>query len=845
MLFIQNRLFKDQDLNIPEYSLIISAKTALGIAYLLNQHYHERQHLCSAQTILNRMRIGKPSIFCPFASQMLESIYQRCLKCKMSRLKNARNPLGMVSVGQTQRRDIFRFVGLDAAGPFKCSTIDKRAPSNLKKNKKNPPKFEYVKCWAYLVNCRSTGLVSIHVVQNLSASSLILCLTSLTSRYGKPDVVYCDNQTSFTATAKRFESANDITGSTYEPEDEKEKQILIQLQTQAIDEWACENSIKFEFGIPSYPQSQGSSEVSISALKKLMFLDDFALVLPEIHQIIKDDPTRTETEAQISNIVLDSTNLSVLEYQALFDRLAYKLNNRPYHFINQELFSRFDLLCTRTLTSRSDPAIMKDSPLNASDDFYAELKLADLLLDLYWKRYLNHLIPNLMKIAHHRWPSLDYQNLKRDAIVMIKDRAKNSGNLEIARIVFRKKPHEGDVHRRYDLEIIRKKRGSSHPLPLRSVTTSRGLLERTGDQLIFLGRPSKDYQSFPLMLDPSLTQDELFLNPKNITREGLVVKFKAPPAYSHTYPGLDPISSSDDDDDFIPHTSKEPWLFKVKKNSTPNEKEDPALPDNESAAEQVDVNPDTIIPDNSASENDNSLSERVKIIRSKDATPFVNTFTKIENDKIGVNLFIAVANSITLLDEDKILKGKRNTYAKTLRDQVFTYIIGLLNSEFSDNIFALSNETEEDKIMYSSVIRDVANSFLEKPNQTKVPDHFYEEFQNVKGSLDTLFLVSLFEESLPNFISTYLRRDIFVFSDGSSQNLYHYDGFTSITSETYNLTPILIYLTREGQFNGTQFTPKYKDFFRILKNIGGDQSLQIKENFIQRSIQILEISSQE
>lgn len=75
--------------------------------------------------------------------------------------------------------------------------------------------------------------------------------------------------------------------------------------------------------------------------------------------------------------------------------------------------------------------------------------------------------------------------------------------------------------------------------------------------------------------------------------------------------------------------------------------------------------------------------------------------------------------------------------------------------------------------------------------------------------------------------------------------MLEYDGFTSITNETFDLTPILIYLTKEGQFNGTQFTPKYKDFFRVLKNIGGDQGIQIKENFIQRSIQILEISSQE
>ena len=90
------------------------------------------------------------------------------------------------------------------------------------------------------------------------------------------------------------------------------------------------------------------------------------------------------------------------------------------------------------------------------------------------------------------------------------------------------------------------------------------------------------------------------------------------------------------------------------------------------------------------------------------------------------------------------MKGKRNTYAKTLRDQVFTYIIGLLNTEYTNTIFGFDNESEEDRIMYISIIQDIANSFIESPNQVKVPEKFHEELQNVKGSVDTLYLISLF-----------------------------------------------------------------------------------------------------
>ena len=117
--------------------------------------------MCSAQNILNKIRIGKHSVFAPFASQLIESIYKHCLKCKMKRLKHARNPIGMVSTGQTRARDLFLHTGLDACGPFLATTINRRAPKNIIKGAKGIEKYEYTKIFAYVFNCQSSGLVHI------------------------------------------------------------------------------------------------------------------------------------------------------------------------------------------------------------------------------------------------------------------------------------------------------------------------------------------------------------------------------------------------------------------------------------------------------------------------------------------------------------------------------------------------------------------------------------------------------------------------------------------------------------------------------------------------------------
>ena len=170
------------------------------------------------------------------------------------RLKNARNPLGMVPTGRTRVRDIFLNVALDAAGPFSATALVKRDPAGSKEGKVKNER-QVVKLYAYVFTCLGTGITHIQSAQDLSCSSLILALSSITCRYGKPEAIYCDGQSSFSAVARRFESANDLKGYLFEPQDETEREILITMQLEAAQTWGEENRIKFHFGIPSYPQS--------------------------------------------------------------------------------------------------------------------------------------------------------------------------------------------------------------------------------------------------------------------------------------------------------------------------------------------------------------------------------------------------------------------------------------------------------------------------------------------------------------------------------------------------------------------------------------------------------------
>ena len=232
ILRVFNRRFKNRDTEFAETSIVLSARTAIGILTLLDFHYKKGGHLCSPLNITSKLRSGKPSLYAPFATKLLQSIEAHCVFCRMKKLITARPVQGMVSEGQTAARTVFKFVVLDGAGPWYAV-------------RGVGAKEEKHKIWCYIWSCLSTGLVHITTAENLSAAQVLLGLAEITATYGKVSTVHCDGQSAFQLVARKHAEARETVS-----EDEREEAAVTTLQMEALRRHGVREGINFRFGAP-------------------------------------------------------------------------------------------------------------------------------------------------------------------------------------------------------------------------------------------------------------------------------------------------------------------------------------------------------------------------------------------------------------------------------------------------------------------------------------------------------------------------------------------------------------------------------------------------------------------
>ena len=146
---------------------------------LIVRHIHQTHNYCGLSQTLS---VFRQSFWSPKIHSRLKSLILRCVICRRQRARTIAKPPPLpLPAERVQWECPFSTVGVDHAGHFYArDTYGNRS-----------------KLYICLFVCATTRAVHLEVVDNLSATSFILCLRRLAAAKGIPSLIISDNYKTF------------------------------------------------------------------------------------------------------------------------------------------------------------------------------------------------------------------------------------------------------------------------------------------------------------------------------------------------------------------------------------------------------------------------------------------------------------------------------------------------------------------------------------------------------------------------------------------------------------------------------------------------------------------------
>ena len=208
------------------------------------------------------------SVYCqtfwsPKICSSLKSILLRCVTCRRQRARTLARPTpSPLPAERVQWQRPFATVGVDHTGHFYA----RDAFGNR------------VKLYICLFVCATTRAVHLEVVDNLSATSFIMCLCHLVASKGIPSVILSDNHKTF------------ISG---------EKFLLDLQEDDIVKDFLEDHCIQWRHQTPRFPWMGGHFErlvrtiktsLSAAIARKLYNIEGFTTIVKEVESIVNMSP---------------------------------------------------------------------------------------------------------------------------------------------------------------------------------------------------------------------------------------------------------------------------------------------------------------------------------------------------------------------------------------------------------------------------------------------------------------------------------------------------------------------------------------------------------------------------
>ena len=315
---------------------------------------------------------------------LLKKIRNNCIQCQRMHAQPMRQQMAPLPSWRFEKPyRVFSKVGIDFAGPFEVIT----APAGLKQNR-----------YVLLFTCLQVRAVHFEVCSNQTTQSVLNAMSRFCDIRGVPDVVFCDNQSSFHAAEKEL------------------KRWLNGIDWVEVREFKLfmAPTIRWQYNTPRAPHKGGVYEIMVKAMKRA-----FSIL--------------SKGKKRMTDEVLRTT----------LSRAATLVNSRPLSHYVPEDGSETEILTPNTfLVGRTHCNLTTGHPSEEEqpDKVWCQV---NALVDELWSRFHKEILPELQ--PRDKWYRL-CGSLEIDDMVLIIDPKTPRGLWRMGKVVSLKSS-EDDITR--------------------------------------------------------------------------------------------------------------------------------------------------------------------------------------------------------------------------------------------------------------------------------------------------------------------------------------------------------------------------------------------------------------
>jgi len=362
--------------------VLIDIKSPFGS--LLSRHFHDSSHLRGVRAI--QAKIQEAGYYVPYSSSTLVAEKANCQVCKKIIHTPSSQRMGDMKRQRILATKPFEKIYIDHAGPFKSFDQVKRRVT--------------AKCWALIVSCAFTRCQMAYCTADLSTDSVIQALHRHKARFGDFKEVFSDQGTSLVA-------ASLVDQPPAEPEE---------IQVQELKDHF--RGVQWYTGIPKAPWGTGCAEAAVKLFKQ---------------------------QLQILKVEEGDKKLSALEYETLFLRASFQVNQRPIVLAAEPGTS----LCSNSVIHGFNPPILEPSTIPETNLTRRNAAVEESL-KTFWKIYsadFSKKASNLPKWKHQE------ENLAVGDIVLLLDSPTKVGSYRLGEVI-QVHPDSRGLVRTVTLEVV-------------------------------------------------------------------------------------------------------------------------------------------------------------------------------------------------------------------------------------------------------------------------------------------------------------------------------------------------------------------------------------------------------
>ena len=290
---------------------------------------------------------------------LAKKLKNECVPCRKEDRKTLQQPMGDLPDERLNQLVAWGCCQLDLLGPFTCrSDVNKRSRK---------------KTWGLIIEDSNSGAVYIDIIQDYSASAVLLTLKRFGSLRGWPGVISTDP-------GSQLESASGILERWWSS------------MERSLRDFGSSKNFEWKVSPADSPWRQGKAERRIGVVKKLLRLS-----------------------------VGDSI-LTPLELQTTFFEIANICNERPLGLSKPREDGSYVIITPNQLMlGRSTNIIPDDTNIAENLPVAARYRLVKHVSDVFWHRWCMYVSPAL--VVRQKWHEKS-RNLKVGDLVMICDSSK-------------------------------------------------------------------------------------------------------------------------------------------------------------------------------------------------------------------------------------------------------------------------------------------------------------------------------------------------------------------------------------------------------------------------------------